>query len=65
VTFPIVRDAGKKLVGAVSISSMPSSFVLDEQGRILSVHNGFHGDETQKRYVQEIESLLKSKSTKN
>ena len=61
VTFPVVRDAGKKLVGAVSISSMPSSFVLDDHGRILSVHNGFHGQETEKQYVEEIERLLKSR----
>jgi thiol-disulfide isomerase/thioredoxin len=65
VTFPVVRDAGKKLVGAVSISSMPSSFVLDDHGKILSVHNGFHGEETRKQYVQEIEQLLKSKPATN
>ena len=65
VTFPIVRDSAKKLVGAVNISSMPSSFVLDAHGKILSMHNGFHGEDTQKLYVEEIEGFLKSKLAQN
>jgi peroxiredoxin len=61
VTFAIVRDAAKKLVSAVNISSMPTSFVLDGAGKVRSVHNGFHGEPTRKQYVQEIEDLLKAK----
>jgi thiol-disulfide isomerase/thioredoxin len=65
VTFAIVRDVGKKLVGTVSISSMPTSFILDREGKVMAVHNGFHGEETRRQYVQEIEGLLKSKVAAN
>ena len=33
VTFNVVRDARKKLVGTVNIKSMPSSFVLTPDGK--------------------------------
>jgi thiol-disulfide isomerase/thioredoxin len=63
-SFPIVRDAAKKLVGAVNIGSMPSSFVVDRQGKIATVHSGFHGEETRKQYFAEIEALLKAPGPK-
>lgn len=58
VTFNVVRDARKKLVAAVNIPSMPTSFILDKEGKVHSVHHGFHGLETRKAYIKEIEELL-------
>ena len=58
VTFTIVRDATKKLVGTANIASMPSSFVIGVDGKVASVHKGFHGNETAKQYAQEVEGLL-------
>jgi len=60
VTFPVVRDAAKKLVAAACIASMPTSFLLDGEGKVRAVHNGFHGEGTKKQYVSEIEGLLKT-----
>ena len=57
-TFNIVRDAKKKLVGTANISSMPSSFIVGTDGKIVAIHKGFHGKETSKQYVKEIESLV-------
>ncbi len=57
--FAIVRDAANKLVGEVKIPTMPTSFLLDKTGKVQSVHRGFKGDETRKRYAEEIEALLK------
>ena len=60
--FTIVRDAGpdgKKLVDKVEISVMPSSFVIDTEGKVRFTHSGFHGADSKKKYEQEIESLLK------
>jgi len=57
-TFTIVHDATKKLVGTASISSMPSSFVLGTDGKVVAVHKGFHGKDTAKEYEAEIEKLL-------
>jgi len=58
VTFPVVRDAKKKLVSAVNIKSMPCSFVLTPQGKVATVHKGFHGEQTRAQYTKEIEELI-------
>lgn len=58
VTFTVVRDAKKKLVSTVNIKSMPSSFVLTPDGKVASVHKGFHGQETRDQYFKEIEDLI-------
>lgn len=58
-SFPIVRDASNKLVSAVQIPTMPSSFLLDRSGKVHSAHRGFKGSETIKKYTEEIEALLK------
>jgi thiol-disulfide isomerase/thioredoxin len=62
VSFAVVRDASKQLVSKVDIASMPTSFVIDSTGKVRSMHNGFRGEETKKKYVQEIEDLLKAAS---
>jgi thiol-disulfide isomerase/thioredoxin len=59
VAFTIVRDAEQKVVADISPETMPTSFVVDGDGKVRFVHNGFHGAETRKQYVSEIESLLK------
>lgn len=57
-TFTIVHDATKKLVGTANISSMPTSLVIGTDGKVASIHKGFHGKETAKQYAAEVEKLL-------
>jgi thiol-disulfide isomerase/thioredoxin len=57
--FTVVRDARQKLVAVAGIQTMPSSFVLDDTGKVRFAHTGFHGAETRKEYEEQIESLLK------
>jgi thiol-disulfide isomerase/thioredoxin len=57
--FTVVRDNGQKLAPVAGIQTMPSSFMLDETGKVKFVHTGFHGSETRKQYTEEIESLIK------
>ena len=59
VTFTVVRDAEQKLVAVAEPATMPTSFILDGVGKVRFLHNGFHGEDTRKEYVSEIESLLK------
>jgi len=59
VTFTIVRDTKQKLVDKTGIATMPSSFLLDREGKVRFTHNGFRGEETKRKYAEEIESLLK------
>lgn len=63
VSFAIVRDAEQKLVGFANVETMPTSYLLDAEGNVRFIHNGFHGKDTKKQYVAEIEQLLKA-STK-
>jgi len=58
-SFPVVRDANSKLVSEMKVPTMPTSFIVDKHGKIVSVHTGYRGDETKNKYVSEIESLLK------
>lgn len=58
VSFCVVRDAKQILVGKANIDTMPSSFMLNKDGKVVFMHNGFHGSETKKQYEHEIESLL-------
>ena len=62
VTFAIVRDVEQKLVEAVGVEVMPTSFILDGKGMVRFVHSGFDGEKTKKKYVELIESLLKDKT---
>ncbi len=58
VSFAVVRDAHQKLVGMTGISTMPSSFLIDKDGKVAFAHVGFHGNETKKQYEHEIQKLL-------
>lgn len=58
-TFVVVRDANQKLVEKTGIATMPSSFLIDRDGKVRFAHTGFRGAETKKKYEEEIESLLK------
>ena len=57
--FTVVRDPAQALVSKANVATMPSSFILDRQGKVCFMHSGFHGDKTVKQYEEEIESLLK------
>jgi peroxiredoxin len=59
VAFTVVRDGKQKVVAEVAPETMPTSFIVDGEGKVRYLHNGFHGAETEKQYVTEIESLLK------
>jgi len=59
VSFATVRDAQQKLVAAADVQAMPTSFLIDRTGKVRFVHDGFYGDQTVKKYREEIEQLLK------
>jgi thiol-disulfide isomerase/thioredoxin len=60
VTFAVVRDAQHKLVAVAEPQTMPTSLIIDRQGKVRFLHNGFHGATTRKEYIEQIESLLKA-----
>jgi hypothetical protein len=40
---------------------MPTSYLLDRNGRVRFVHEGFHGDDTDRAVRQQIDTLLAEK----
>lgn len=59
--FPTVRDGMQKLVAAVQVPAMPTSYLIDRQGVLRSVHTGFHGTDTVRGLREEIIRLLEEK----
>ena len=57
-TFLVLRDAAQKLVEMAGIKTMPSSFLVDREGKIKYVHSGYLGEATRKKYEQEVQELL-------
>jgi thiol-disulfide isomerase/thioredoxin len=60
--FVTVHDAGQKLVSAVRVPTMPTSYLVDRSGKVRFVHAGFHGDQTERELRREIETLLAEKA---
>jgi thiol-disulfide isomerase/thioredoxin len=60
--FVTVHDSEQKLVSAVRVPTMPTSYLLDRSGRVRFVHAGFHGDKTERELRKEIELLLAEKA---
>jgi thiol-disulfide isomerase/thioredoxin len=60
--FATLHDQSHKLAAQVDIPTMPTSYLLDRTGKVRFVHEGFHGDATDKQLRQEIESLLAEKN---
>src|SRR6478609_5225663 len=59
--FPVLRDKDQQLVRQVMVPAMPTSFLVGRDGRVRSVHRGFHGAETDTALREEIVRLLDEK----
>lgn len=60
--FPTVHDREQNLVKQVGVPTMPTSYLIDRAGRVRYVHDGFHGDVTERDLRKQIEILLAEKS---
>ena len=60
--FLTLHDREQKLVKQVVVPTMPTSYLIDRSGKVRFVHEGFHGDATDKQVRREIDQLLAEKS---
>ncbi|MCX6956128.1 MAG: TlpA disulfide reductase family protein [Verrucomicrobia bacterium] len=60
--FATLHDREQQLVKQVVVPTMPTSYLLDRSGKVRFVHEGFHGDATDKQLRSEIETLLAEKN---
>ena len=57
-SFPVIYDPKGHIARYFSIKGMPSSMLIDREGKIRKNHSGFFSDKI-KRYEAEITALLK------
>lgn len=62
VPFVGLHDQDQAFVKRVTVPAMPTSYLLDRQGRVRFVHEGFHGEKSERELRRQIESLLVEKS---
>jgi thiol-disulfide isomerase/thioredoxin len=60
--FATLHDREQKLVKQVVVPTMPTSYLLDRTGKVRFMHEGFHGDATDKQVRAEIDALLAEKN---
>jgi thiol-disulfide isomerase/thioredoxin len=58
--FTALHDREQKLVQEVGVPTMPTSYLVDHNGRVRFVHAGFRGDLAEVR--KEIDALLAEKN---
>ena len=56
--FATARDSAHRLVREVSVSAMPSCYLVGRDGRVRFRHRGFHGSSTENELRTEIDLLL-------
>ena len=56
--FATLHDRTQALVKQVVVPTMPTSYLLGRDGKVRFMHEGFHGDATDKEVRREIELLL-------
>lgn len=58
VTFAVVRDAKKSLAAAVNVPGLPSSYIVDRNGKVRAIVSGEKIAQNRKGFVREVEELL-------
>ncbi len=59
--FDIIYDPKGKIARYFKLKGMPSSFIINKQGKVVSAHVGFT-DKKKAKYEQEIAQLLQKQS---
>jgi thiol-disulfide isomerase/thioredoxin len=58
VRFPILFDPENKVSGSYGVSAMPTTFLVDRQGRLRWQHRAYKpGDEA--KYIEQIRAMLR------
>lgn len=48
VDYPVLRDAGRALPKQFGVRGMPTAYLIDQQGRLVGVHEGFRQGDAEK-----------------
>jgi thiol-disulfide isomerase/thioredoxin len=58
VTYSVVRDPKKKLAAQVNVPGLPTSYILDREGKVLLIESGTRIARNRRGFVKEIERLV-------
>ncbi len=58
VRFPVLLDAGKGVSRLYDLDAMPTTVVIDRDGRVRHVHRGYR-EGVEKLYEQQVRALVK------
>jgi thiol-disulfide isomerase/thioredoxin len=64
VTFSVVRDKKKKLAATINVPVLPSSYILDGEGRIREILSGERIMRRRKSFVKKVAALVEENSRK-
>lgn len=56
--FVTAWDAQQRLVKRVRVPKMPTTYIVDRRGVVRFIHEGFHGDSTERRLRAHVRQLL-------
>jgi thiol-disulfide isomerase/thioredoxin len=56
--FVTLHDREQRLVRTVEVPTMPTTFVLGRDGRVRTIHTGFHGAASERELRAEIDAAL-------
>lgn len=57
VTFPVLIDAGQKVSETYDLEAMPTTVVVDRDGKVRYIHRGYKpGDEA--KYIDVVKTLI-------
>jgi len=59
INFPVLYDTTGELMHALNINSMPSSLLIDRNGKVIASHHGFN-PQKQQAYQRELQTLLQA-----
>ncbi len=60
--FAALHDRQQKLVKQVVVPAMPTSYLVGRDGRVRLVHQGYHGDATDRELRKAIDAALAEKN---
>jgi peroxiredoxin len=58
LTFPVLLDSKKEVVGSYDLNAMPATVLIDRDGRVRHLHRGYK-DGVEQVYEQQVRALLK------
>lgn len=59
ITFPVLLDADKRVAKMYDLSTMPTTLIIDRDGRVRHLHRGYR-EGYEQTYDQQVRELLKS-----